>query len=87
MQVDMHLLVLRQIQNLFTMKRFFKNVSVRSKLCKGRYENIKMSELEFTRIRLPYGNIDVGTTVQVEDGGVLTALTVVEKNLQIFLQL
>lgn len=42
-------------------------------------ENIKMSELEFTRIRLPYGNIDVGTTVQVEDVGGLTALTVVEK--------
>ncbi len=43
-------------------------------------ESLKLSEVEFTRIRLPYGRIDAGTTVQIEDGGVLTTLTVVEKD-------
>lgn len=47
---------------------------------KDNLENIKMSEKEFTRIRLPYGNIDEGTTtVQLQEGAMVIPLIVEEK--------
>lgn len=47
-------------------------------------ETLEIGENEFTRIRLPYGNIDGGemplsTTVQVGDGTTFTSLEVIEK--------